>query len=742
MGDPKVELAKLIARRRMAGGEFSYVLRAGGEPLAGKKAVYAKLKEAHPEAFASLKAACGSAGETEEAFDGRMVRLVPQLPYEEDPKGEAMEVEEQRVPMKELTADLVDKVVRLDGVSKKEKTDEVVSHFCREFEGVVTVEAAKTFPPKSYSFDVTFKEAKFAAAFLALEEVKYQEVAVRRCLLAEVIREKVLRRQVGAAFAHNQRVLGCIPLAEGAEERSVLVHGVGRPSEEELQEWWVGGKAGVQGVASAKLVLQGKPDQPGAKVLGVLVVFETKEMVDKFVEQKVVTLEGGERMVKYYHLGEVVRANEVRLRKANYVVDDGPTTQHLSNRRLIILRLKEDYSPEVEAQLKALYPEAKDVRHCTVDKLTIVTFPTAEAAAAAASRPTDLAKPVMVMLVSEYLEKRGVVLEEEADRVEKVKTKYENIKNSCVTEEATKIIITDPNPPKTKAKKEEVKKEAVAKKEPAAAAARAEAPSLPSQPILRKRAQRGANVFDKFVGVRGFAQHIKNMGRASDMDVCNYFIHNHKDVEDVKFLNWTEIVFAKFKTVEAAERFISLAYVMFYGVELALHDVPDFLRKKKDDKQKEDAARVMLNAKFDKGMLEGSGPTLGAKAVTNGATNGAAPAAARNPEVELAAFSSKAAGEGIRDIFIENLHLDQEVVGQPRWSGSGEEFKARLVIKLEEAAIGYLVKKWNDLEISVEGEQVVKAEVAGGQGSPAKRARKKPNKAAGGKRPKISLEDY
>ena len=28
--------------------------------------------------------------------------------------------------------------------------------------------------------------------------------------------------------------------------------------------------------------------------------------------------------------------------------------------------------------------------------------------------------------------------------------------------------------------------------------------------------------------MRGFAQHIKNMGKASDMDVCNYFIHNHK----------------------------------------------------------------------------------------------------------------------------------------------------------------------------------------------------------------------
>ena len=54
------------------------------------------------------------------------------------------------------------------------------------------------------------------------------------------------------------------------------------------------------------------------------------------------------------------------------------------------------------------------------------------------------------------------------------------------------------------------------------------------------------NAFDTFIGVsfhifemlwkvvkresqvRGFAQHIKNMGKASDMDVCNYFIHNHK----------------------------------------------------------------------------------------------------------------------------------------------------------------------------------------------------------------------
>ena len=31
---------------------------------------------------------------------------------------------------------------------------------------------------------------------------------------------------------------------------------------------------------------------------------------------------------------------------------------------------------------------------------------------------------------------------------------------------------------------------------------------------------------------------------------------------DVKFFNWTEIVFAKFKSVEAAERFIGLRFVL------------------------------------------------------------------------------------------------------------------------------------------------------------------------------------
>ena len=52
-----------------------------------------------------------------------------------------------------------------------------------------------------------------------------------------------------------------------------------------------------------------------------------------------------------------------------------------------------------------------------------------------------------------------------------------------------------------------------------------------------------------------------------------------------------------------------------------------------------------------------------------------------------------------------------------RWvKGSGGTDKARLHIKLEDSAISYLVKKWNELEINVEGDAVT-AELVGGEAS-------------------------
>jgi len=743
MGDAKKELSKVIVRRRLEGGEFSYVLKLGGEPLTGKKAVYTKFKELQPEVFQNIRETCSLTDESENAFDTRMLKLIPQLPFEEV---ESMDVEggnkkgrkkaELKEPMKTLTGGELNRVVRVDIFDRRAKPDEVEAHFCREFEGIVSVQKA---PGAKFDtgaqgyhqgYDVTFKEDKFAAAFLEKGELSYNEKKVLTRLLSSVVKEKVMRRQLHMNF---QRFYTCIPME--AEGRCLMVTNMGRPKDEEIQEFFVGLESQFEGIVSAKQVLTKREgDTDRGRLQGILLTFESEAALAKFTELE--NLKYKEMSLKWTLMTEVLKNLEVRSKKMNFAVDDGPTTQQLAERRIILLRLVSDtFNAEVEAKLRAYFPEAKDVRHCGADKLTIVTFPTAPAAKKALVQETacELFKPVMAMLVSEYLEVRGKLMEEEADRLEKTKTKWENIKNSCVKEDGNKIMIADPSPGPNK-KEDKKKKEEVSKKETSVAAPK---PAPPANPVLRKRFNRGANAFDCFVGVRGFAQHIKNMGKASDMDVCNYFIHNHKDVADVKFFNWTEIVFAKFKSVEAAERFIGLSYHMFYGVDLALHDVVEFL-KKKSDNQKEDVAKILLNKKFNKSMMEGHGQANG-----NGTTNGAG-AGNRQKEVELVGFKSKQAGQGIRGLFVENLHLDEEVVGQPKWvKGSGGSDKARLHIKLEDSAIGYLVKKWNELEINVEGDAVT-AEVVGGEvrDAGAKLGKRKKNRPAGGKRPKMSLEDY
>ena len=437
MVEAKAELAKVIARRKLDGGEFSYVLKLGGEPLAGKKAVYTKFKELQSEVFGQLKSSCQQAGETDDVFDTRMLRLIPQLPFEDEKNGEAMEVEEgsnqTRVTMK---AEDLFLVVRVEGVDKKTPQDEVESHFGREFEGVLKVErardamsmGARRAPDKRHAaYDITFKEEKFCKAFLDTAELKMGEQVLRSQLLSGLIQSKILRRQLQLAFAHNFRLMACAPMEEGKEDSYLLVYGIGRPTDEELQEYFLGLESQFEGIVSAKTVVTGRGEEGQGKMLGVLVKFESKAALEKFTQLK--ELKYKEQVVRFNLMGEVVKRNDVRLRKANYVVDDGPTTQQLSGRRVVILRIKEDYSPEIEGKLKAQFPEAKDVRHCTVDKLTVVTFPNQEVAhkAVRTQAESDLYSPVNVMLVSEYLEAREKLMEEEADRMEKTKTKYEKI---------------------------------------------------------------------------------------------------------------------------------------------------------------------------------------------------------------------------------------------------------------------------------------------------------------------------
>ena len=245
-----------------------------------------------------------------------------------------------------------------------------------------------------------------------------------------------------------------------------MVTNMGRPKDEEIQEFFVGLESQFEGIVSAKQVLTKRADDSErGRLQGILLTFESEAALAKFTELE--NLKYKELSLKWTLMTEVLKNLEVRSKKVNFAVDDGPTTQQLAERRIILLRLVSDtFNAEVESKLRAYFPEAKDVRHCGADKLTIVTFPTAQAAKKGLVKESacDLFKPVMAMLVSEYLEVRGKLMEEEADRMEKTKTKWENIKNSCVKEESNKIMISDPSPSLNK-KEDKKKKEEVSKKE-------------------------------------------------------------------------------------------------------------------------------------------------------------------------------------------------------------------------------------------------------------------------------------
>ena len=207
--------------------------------------------------------------------------------------------------------------------------------------------------------------------------------------------------------------------------------------------------------------------------------------------------------------------------------------------------------------------------------------------------------------------------------------------------------------------------------------------------IITRRRNRGDSVWDLFVVVGELRPSNKSLGTPNDMDICNYFLQNHRDVKDVKFLSWTTvptIVIVKFASVPAAECFLSLDYVLFYGNEVTRNDVESFL-KKKTEKQKDEVARLCLGKPYI--SLPKSG----------GAGGGS------DCQVELTGLTSRT--PNLRSLFISQLHLSEKDVGNPHWEAQNEKMKATFALKLEENAVDFLVKKWNQLEIDVGGEKVV-----------------------------------
>eukprot|EP00092_Neocalanus_flemingeri_P003100 GFUD01003312.1.p1 GENE.GFUD01003312.1~~GFUD01003312.1.p1 ORF type:complete len:1263 (-),score=415.62 GFUD01003312.1:210-3998(-) len=113
----KMSLGNLVARRRLEGGEFSYVYLPLEKVVSGKKALYNFLKN-QTEEFNKLKIACKISGESDQEFDSRMLKEVLTVPYEK----EVIET-----PMDTTSSESISSKRKLDnstnGDSKKPKTD-------------------------------------------------------------------------------------------------------------------------------------------------------------------------------------------------------------------------------------------------------------------------------------------------------------------------------------------------------------------------------------------------------------------------------------------------------------------------------------------------------------------------------------------------------------------------------------------------------------------------------------------
>ena len=114
--DLRESLSDLIMRRKLAGGEFSYVYVPSDEEILGKKAVY-KIMQKDVEVFEDFKESNKLPGETDLAFNSRALKLITSLPFEDE--------KEVVIPKKVATPPPVRKPVMAPSPEKAWKTSGV-----------------------------------------------------------------------------------------------------------------------------------------------------------------------------------------------------------------------------------------------------------------------------------------------------------------------------------------------------------------------------------------------------------------------------------------------------------------------------------------------------------------------------------------------------------------------------------------------------------------------------------------
>ena len=123
-------------------------------------------------------------------------------------------------------------------------------------------------------------------------------------------------------------------------------------------------------------------------------------------------------------------------------------------------------------------------------------------------------------------------------------------------------------------------------------------------------------------------------------------------------------------------------YVMFFGADVGRNIMGQYLKNKTHD-QKNEVSMKLLNKPYVFGTVVEEG----------------------NPfHIEFSGLSSK--NEVLRNLFVNKLNLAEKDVGKMTWETVSGELKARVNVKVPEAAVHHLIGRWNSMSVSVAGQEV------------------------------------
>jgi len=676
MQDLKLVLSKYIVRRRLEGGEFSYVYRPSNQSVAGKKAALALLK-GDTSAFDKLKEE-SEVTEAEEELESQLLKTIPQLPYEDDVKEEAMETEDndrdgenefnEPVPLLELKRTVFVRMFNPGPQTPEEKSKECES-FLRGSDDSMVIKRlgheAKSEKrkknPKGFNYRLVFSTDAEAEKFCAQEHTFKEKQLFPRTSLQSKHRQRI--RVLTFDSLRMTKIQVIVWLEKNQKDLSNYLFAIGKNTQDVIKD-----------AASIKALVNSKSEKNTG--VSFLVEYPDASSADKAVE----ALNGKDVSVisvKDFKDNLELAEEENNLGELGNVPD----------KKMVVIQ------PMDEGVIKNIFPSAVSIQKVKKNSLTIVEFKNANDAKKADAETVGL-NCTSVVMMNKYFEMRKSVFQEPT-YPRKIKMIKEVMEKGDVKIEIEddKIIVEgeerkSPNQPKKETQKKEVK-EAQAKvnevKGKKSMKSKETQTKIDNKLVSKRKYQVGQTDWDPFVVCSNFVPKDKSLGSPNEDDIRKYFIHNHKNVVDVKFPRWNEkTAFVKFNSKDAADSFLELDYVMFFSTDLGRNIMGQYLKNKTHD-QKNEVSMILLNKPYVFGTVVEEG----------------------NPfHVEFSGLKSQ--NEVLRSLFVNKLNLAEKDVGKMTWDTAGG-VKARLNVKVPEAAVNHLIGRWNSMSVSVAG-QVVSAE--------------------------------